>query len=102
MGTRSAWKPIYYDTKLYQECMAVQREMEEARRMGRPITQKKPIRTRARNSSIIPDFFGLVFEIYNGKEYVKVEIREEMIGKKLGEFAMTRKRAKHPEKKGRG
>lgn len=70
--------------------------------MGRPITQKKPIRTRARNSSIIPDFFGLVFEIYNGKEYVKVEIREEMIGKKLGEFAMTRKRAKHPEKKGRG
>lgn len=51
-----------------------------------------PIRTNARSCTILPQFVGLKFEIHNGKEYVEVEISDEMVGSKLGEFAATRKR----------
>lgn len=51
-----------------------------------------PIRTNARSCTILPQFVGLHFEIHNGKEYVPVEITDDMVGTKLGEYAMTRKR----------
>lgn len=46
-----------------------------------------PIRTQARSATILPSFVGLTFEIYNGKVYNAVEITEEMVGHKLGEFS---------------
>ncbi len=51
-----------------------------------------PIRTNARSCTVLPQFVGLKFEIHNGKEYVEVEVTDEMVGSKLGEFAATRKR----------
>ena len=51
---------------------------------------KKPIKTWSRNSTIIPDFVGHSFMIHNGKTFIPITISEEMVGHKLGEFALTR------------
>ncbi|KAG7195688.1 mitochondrial ribosomal small subunit component [Scheffersomyces spartinae] len=53
---------------------------------------KTPIRTNARSCTVLPQFVGLKFQIHNGKEYVEIEITDDMVGSKLGEFAPTRKR----------
>lgn len=46
----------------------------------------------SRRSTILPEFVGCTFQIYNGKTHVKCKITEEKVGHKFGEFAMTRKR----------
>lgn len=51
---------------------------------------RKPIKTWSRRSTILPDFIGLTIAIHNGKQHVPVLISENMVGHKLGEFAMTR------------
>ncbi|KAI2611469.1 ribosomal protein S19/S15 [Hypoxylon fragiforme] len=51
----------------------------------------KPIRTQARAATVLPSFVGLRFQVYNGKSYIDVDITEDMVGHKLGEFATTRK-----------
>ena len=51
---------------------------------------KKPIKTWSRHSTIIPDFVGVSFLIYNGKKFIPITISEDMVGHKLGEFAPTR------------
>lgn len=51
-----------------------------------------PVYTRARSCTILPNFVGIKFMVHNGKDYIPVQITEEMIGFKLGEFAATRKR----------
>ncbi|KAI2473453.1 ribosomal protein S19/S15 [Annulohypoxylon bovei var. microspora] len=56
-----------------------------------PGQKVKPIRTQARAATILPSFVGLKFQIYNGKEYYDLEVTEEMVGHKLGEFSPTRK-----------
>ena len=56
---------------------------------------EKPIRTQVRNMIILPNFVGKKFMIHNGKEWVLIEITEEMIAHKLGEFSRTRKQVKH-------
>jgi small subunit ribosomal protein S19 len=48
------------------------------------------IKTWSRKSTIIPMFVGRVFEVYNGKKFIPVSISEDMVGRKLGEFAPTR------------
>ena len=53
------------------------------------------LRTHCRDVPILPDFVGKVVLIHNGKEFVNVEIKPEMIGHYLGEFALTRKAVKH-------
>ena len=53
-------------------------------------TNKKPIKTWSRKSTIIPDFVGTSFLIYNGKKFIPITISEDMVGHKLGEFAPTR------------
>ena len=54
------------------------------------INSKKPIKTWSRRSMIIPDMVGLTIAIHNGKMHVPVFMTENMIGHKLGEFALTR------------
>ncbi|TVY49711.1 37S ribosomal protein S19, mitochondrial [Lachnellula occidentalis] len=49
-----------------------------------------PIQTQARSATILPNFVGLVFSVHNGKIYHNVEITEDMVGHKLGEFSPTR------------
>lgn len=56
-----------------------------------PGKRTPPIRTRARSATILPSFVGLRFQVHNGKIYNDVDIKEEMVGHKLGEFSPTRK-----------
>lgn len=51
---------------------------------------RKPIKTWSRRSVILPDMIGLTIAVHNGKQHVPVLITENMIGHKLGEFAITR------------
>ncbi len=55
----------------------------------------KPIRTHCRDLPVLPEMVGLTISVYNGKEFVNVEIQPEMIGQYLGEFVLTRKQVKH-------
>ncbi|KAI1825353.1 ribosomal protein S19/S15 [Xylaria intraflava] len=58
---------------------------------AKPGEREKPIRTQARAATILPNFVGLKFQVYNGKIYNDVVITEDMVGHKLGEFSATRK-----------
>jgi len=51
---------------------------------------KRPIKTWSRRSTILPEFVGLTIAVHNGRQHVPVYINENMVGHKLGEFAMTR------------
>ncbi|MBU2592052.1 MAG: 30S ribosomal protein S19 [Patescibacteria group bacterium] len=77
--SRSSKKGPYIDPKLQKKVAAQQRSGD-----------KKVIRTWARNSQIPPEFVGLTFEVHNGHKFIKVFISEEMVGHRLGEFALTR------------
>ena len=66
-------------------------KIEKMRQSG----DKKPLKTWSRRSTIIPDFVGFTFSIYNGRKFIPVYITENMVGHKLGEFAPTRTFKKH-------
>ena len=51
---------------------------------------KRPIKTWSRRSMITPDFVGLTLQVHNGRQHILVFINEDMVGHKLGEFAITR------------
>jgi small subunit ribosomal protein S19 len=51
---------------------------------------KRPIKTWSRRSMVLPEMVGLTIAVYNGRQHVPVLINENMIGHKLGEFALTR------------
>jgi small subunit ribosomal protein S19 len=51
---------------------------------------KRPIKTWARASMITPDFVGHTFLVHNGKDFISVYVTENMVGHRLGEFALTR------------
>jgi small subunit ribosomal protein S19 len=51
---------------------------------------KKPIKTWSRRSMILPDMIGLTFNVHNGRNFIPVNVTENHIGYKLGEFAPTR------------
>ena len=53
-------------------------------------SKKSPIKTWSRKSTIIPDFVGVSFLIYNGKKFIPITVSEDMVGHKLGEFSPTR------------
>ena len=53
-------------------------------------TNKRPIKIWSRKSTIIPDFVGISFLIYNGKKFIPITVSEDMVGHKFGEFAPTR------------
>lgn len=51
---------------------------------------RKPIKTWSRRSMVIPDMVGLTIAVHNGKQHIPVLVTENMVGHKLGEFALTR------------
>jgi len=59
------------------------------------ITKNKQIKTHLRNLVIVPKMVGMRIQIYNGKEFVPIEITIEMLGHRLGEFSVTRSKVKH-------
>ncbi len=77
--TRSLRKGPYVDPRLAEK-------VEKAINSG----SHEPIRTWARRSTIPPEFVGRTFEVHNGKIFIKVFVTEDMVGHKLGEFALTR------------
>ena len=78
--SRSVWKGPFVDLYLLKKAEAAQ---EKGTRAG-------PIKTWSRRSTILPDFIGLTFQVHNGKTFVPVNVSEEMVGHKFGEFAPTR------------
>jgi len=62
---------------------------------ARATSDKRPIKTWSRRSTITPDFVGLTIGVHNGKQHIPVYISENMVGHKLGEFSMTRTFKQH-------
>jgi len=56
---------------------------------------RKPIKTWSRSSTVTPEMVDLNFEVHNGKKHILVFVSENMVGHKLGEFALTRKFISH-------
>ena len=61
--------------------------------------KKEVIKTWSRRSTIYPEFIGHTFAVHNGKDFIPVYVTEDMVGHKLGEFALTRKFGGHGENK---
>lgn len=78
--SRSLKKGPFIDEKLLMK-------VQKATNSG----DKKPIKTWARSSTIIPEMVGMNFAVHNGKDHLPVFVTEEMVGHKLGEFSPTRK-----------
>ena len=63
--------------------------LKKVERMNRS-GERRPIKTWSRRSMILPDMVGLTIAVHNGRQHVPVLISENMVGHKLGEFAITR------------
>jgi small subunit ribosomal protein S19 len=77
--TRSVWKGPFLDGYLLKKA-------DKVRNSGR----NEVIKIWSRRSTILPQFVGLTFGVYNGHKHIPVNISEEMIGMKFGEFSPTR------------
>ena len=77
--SRSIWKGPFVDPSLIKKVEKLKDQIN-----------KPPIKTWSRKSTIIPEFVGYSFLIYNGKKFIPIKISEEMVGHKLGEFSPTR------------
>ncbi|MCC8461893.1 MAG: 30S ribosomal protein S19 [Rickettsia endosymbiont of Ecitomorpha arachnoides] len=77
--TRSIWKGPFVDGYLIKK---VQKLMESGK--------SEMIKTWSRRSTILPIFVGFTFSVHNGNKFIPVSVNEEMVGRKLGEFAPTR------------
>ena len=71
------------------------KKVQEMNKSGK----KEVIKSWSRRSTIFPDFIGHTFAVHNGKEHIPVYVTEDMVGHKLGEFALTRKNGGHGENK---
>ena len=76
---RSVWKGPFVDTTLIKKA-------EKISESGK----KQVIKTWSRRSTILPQFVGLTFGVYNGQKFVPVAVSENMVGHKFGEFSPTR------------
>ena len=76
---RAVWKGPFVEESLIKK---IEKQKVEP--------NKKPIKTWSRKSTIIPEFVGFSFLIYNGRKFIPLTISEDMVGHKLGEFAPTR------------
>ena len=77
--SRSVWKGPFVDLHLLKKVEAIQESGKRA-----------VIKTWSRRSTIMPQFVGLTFNVYNGRKFIPVLATEEMVGHKLGEFSPTR------------
>ena len=88
---RSVWKGPFVEESLIKK---VEKQKTDPKKM--------PIKTWSRKSTIIPEFIGVSFLIYNGKKFIPVTISEDMVGHKLGEFSPTRTFRSHVKKDKKG
>jgi small subunit ribosomal protein S19 len=88
---RSVWKGPFVELHLLKKAEDAQEKNARA-----------PIKTWSRRSTILPQFVGLTFNVYNGQKFIPVSVNEDMVGHKLGEFAPTRNFPGHAaDKKGK-
>ena len=73
---------------------SLQRKVDKVIESG----NRRPIRTWARASTILPEYVGMTFMVHNGKDFLKVYVTEDMVGHRLGEFAPTRTFRVHEKK----
>ena len=85
---RSSKKGPFVDFRLYEKVMKAESAGSHA-----------PIKTWAHRCTIPPEFVDRTFEVHNGKMFHKVFVSEDMVGHKLGEFVLTRKKFKYKSKK---
>jgi len=85
---RSLKKGPYVEERLY-------RRVERLNQQGR----REPMKTWARDCTVVPEFVGHTFKVHNGRAFMDVFITEDMVGHKLGEFALTRTFRGHTNKK---
>ena len=71
------------------------RKLREKLKLARDGKLKGKLRTHARDMIILPDMVGLTVYVHNGKDFVQVNMKPEMIGHYLGEYAITNKRVQH-------
>ena len=76
---RSIKKGPFVDAHLIKKVEAV-----------RATSDKRPIKTWSRRSTVLPYFVGLTIAVHNGKQHIPVYVTENMVGHKLGEFSLTR------------
>jgi small subunit ribosomal protein S19 len=76
---RSVWKGPFVELSLLKKAEAAQ-----------DANSRAPIKTWSRRSTILPQFVGLTFGVYNGQKHIPVSVSEEMVGHKFGEFSPTR------------
>ena len=76
---RAVWKGPFVEESLIRKVDKIKND-----------PNRKPIKTWSRKSTIIPNFVGLSFLIYNGKKFIPLTVSEDMVGHKFGEFAPTR------------
>ena len=79
---RSVKKGPFVDSYLHKKVAAAQKESNPSRRVVQACY--------SRRSTIIPNMVGITFMVHNGRKFVPVFITEQMVGHKLGEFALTR------------
>lgn len=79
--SRSLKKGPFVDQHLLKKAFAMQEDGAKG---------NKVIKTWSRRSTIVPEFIGLTFAVHNGKKFIPVYVTDQMIGHKLGEFALTR------------
>ena len=77
--SRSLKKAPYVEEKLFNRIVAMNEKNE-----------KKVLKTWSRSSTIFPEFVGHTIAVYDGRKHVPVYVTEDMVGHKLGEFALTR------------
>ncbi len=88
--SRSAKKGPHVDPKLF---FKVQAQSESGK--------SEPIKTWARSCTIVPEFVSVTFMVHDGRKHVPVQVTEDMVGHKLGEFAPTRTFKGHGGKGGK-
>jgi len=81
--SRSLRKGPYVDPKLMEKVLGARKE------------DRAVIKTWARHSTIAPEMVGFTFGVHNGKDFIPVQVAEDMVGHKLGEFAQTTKFHRH-------
>ena len=83
--TRSTWKGPFYEEYLLKKA-------DDVRKSGKT---NQVIKIWTRRSTILPEFVGLTFGVYNGNKFIPVSVNENMVGHKFGEFSPTRNFQSH-------
>lgn len=83
--SRSKWKNPFSESQIFKD-------------MYISTNIKKPVILLNRHTVIFPTFIGRIFFVYNGKNFINIQVSEKMVGYKFGEFVVTRKKALHSKR----